>query len=235
MLFFQSGYFGGITDAAGHDAVNQRTAEGALFVDVSTEVFAQTPLVDILVDALLQFLAVVVDQLTGQDQQAALAGVVTLQQHLSHLAGEGCGGHIFQLAGRIVDDTGLGGVGNDDFQIVADSHFHHLTVAFGLIGIQAAGHAGDNTLVVHLLTVLAATQIQGVQAFLLVDHLSKAGSDGLHQAALAIPAGLLIGQVEPVVHKATQEVAFAELQYLFRCFFQNVSVIAGFFQGFIVK
>ena len=80
----------------------------------------------------------------------------------------------------------------------------------------------------YLLTILAAAQIQRVQTFLLIDHLCKAGSDGLRLAALAVPAGPFVCQIEPVVDKCPEEVAFAELQYLLRCIFQNIAFVAGF-------
>ena len=140
-----------------------------------------------------------------------------------------------KCAGGVVDDTGFGGVGNDDFQIVGNSQLHHFVEAVLFIGVQAAGNRGNNALVVHLLALFAAAQIQRVQTFLLVDHLSQTGSDGLHQAALAVPISLLIGQIEPVVDKCAQEIAFAELHDLFRCIFQNVAIIASLFQNLVIE
>ncbi len=156
-------------------------------------------------------------------------------QDLGQLAGEGGGGGVGKLAGRIVDDAGLGGVGDDDLQIVGGGQVHHGLEALGLIGVQAAGHGGDNPAVIHLFPSLAAPQIQGVQAFLLVDHVCQARGDGLNQAALAVPAGLLVGQVEPVIDKGPQEIAFAELHHLFRGALENVALIAGLFQGGIIE
>ena len=98
----KAGNLSGIADAAGHDAVNQSGAEGALLVDVCLEFGFQTPLVNVLIDALQQLLAVVVDELTGQDHQTALTGLPTLIQHLSQLAGEGGGGLVSQLAGGVL-------------------------------------------------------------------------------------------------------------------------------------
>ena len=142
--------------------------------------------------------------------------------------------HLGQLAG-VVDDACLGGVGNDDLKIIAGGDVHHLLKALLLIRVQAAGDAGDNALVIDLFAVFTAAQIQGVQTLLLVDHLGQAGGDGLDQNALAVPVGLLVGQIEPVIHERAQEVALAELQDLLRGVFQNIAVVAGFCKNFIIQ
>ena len=156
-------------------------------------------------------------------------------QHLSQLAGEAGRGNILQLAGGVVDDAGLGGVGNDDLEIVAGGDLHHLTEALLLIRVQAAGDAGDNALVIDLLAVFTAAQVEGVQTLLLVDHLGQTRGDGLDQNALAVPVSLFVGKVEPIVNKCAEEVAFAELQDLFGGVFQNVAVIAGFRKNIIIQ
>ena len=112
---------------------------------------------------------------------------------------------------------------------------HHLLKALLLIRVQAAGDAGDNALVIDLPAVFTAAQIQGVQTLLLVDHLGKTRGDGLDQNALAVPVGLLVGQIEPVIHERAQEVALAELQDLLRGVFQNIAVVAGFCKNFIIQ
>ena len=156
-------------------------------------------------------------------------------QHLGQLAGEAGCGLVLQLAGGVVGDAGLRGVGNDDFQIVAGGDFHHLVEAFLFIRVQATGDTGDNAFVIDLLAVFAAAQVQSVQALLLVDHLSKARGDGLDQNALAVPIGLLVGQIEPIIYKCAQEVTFAELQHFLGCILQNVAVVAGFCKNFIIQ
>ena len=209
--------------------------------EVILEAFFQAPLVNILVDAFQQFLAVVIDQFAGQHDNAWLACLITGIQHLSQLSGKRNTGLVIQIASRIVNNTGFGGIGNNDLQIIGNSHLHHLVEAAFLVRVQAAGHRGNDALIIYLLTILAAAQIQSVQAFLLIDHLCKAGSDGLRLAALAVPAGprlnraafaipvgLFVCQIEPVVDECPEEVAFTELQYLLRCIFQNIAFVAGF-------
>ena len=235
VLFLQLGNLLRVADAAGDDAVDQRAAEGAVLVDILLEAVLKAPLLDVLVDALEQLLAVVVDQLAGEHDDALLAGLITVVQHLSQLAGEAGCGNILQLAGGVVDDAGLGGVGNDDLEIVAGGDLHHLTEALLLIRVQAAGNTGNDALVIDLLAVFTAAQVEGVQTLLLVDHLGKTRGDGLDQNALAVPVCLLVGKVEPIVNKCAEEVAFAELQDLFGGVFQNVAVITGFRKNIIIQ
>ena len=52
---------------------------------------------------------------------------------------------------------------------------------------------------------------------------------------LAVPIGLLVGQIEPIIDKCAQEVTFAELQYFLGCILQNVAVVAGFCKNFIIQ
>ena len=222
-----------VLDAAGHDAVDQRGAERALAAP-SLEVRFQTPLLDVLADALLQFLAVVVDQLAGQDDQRLFAGLPARIQHLGQLGREGGRGAVILLAGGIVNDASLGGVGHDELEVVRNRDLHHRLVVRLFIGVQAAADRGNDALAVDLLAVFAAAQVQGVQALLLVDLPREAGRDRLHQNGLAVPADLLIGHIEPVVDKCTQEIALAELKDLFRRAFQDVALIAGLFQYFII-
>ena len=95
-----------------------------------------------------------------------------------------------------------------DLGLVAGSNFQHSGEALGLIRIQAAGNRGDDPLIVHLFAVLAATEVQGIQALLLVDHLSQTRSDGLHQAALTVPAGLFVGSSDNSFLSVRQEPSF---------------------------
>ena len=171
VLFFQLGHFLGIADAAGNDPVHKGAAEGAVLIDILLKTFFQTPLVDILVDTLQKFLAVVVDQLAGQHDDTLLARLIPGIEYLRQLAGEGRTRLVIHITGRIIDDTGFGGVGNNDLQVVAGSDFHHGIKTIFFIGVQAAGNGGNDPLVIHLPAVLAAPQIQRIQAFLLIDHI----------------------------------------------------------------
>ena len=75
----------------------------------------------------------------------------------------------------------------------------------------------------------------GAEGAVLVDQLGEAGSDGLHQAAFAVPADPLVGYVEPVVDKCPQEIALAELQNFFGRILENEPSVAGLFQSRIIQ
>ena len=234
VLLLQTGNLLRVTDAAGNNPVHQRGAEGAVLIDVLAEVLAESPLVNVLVHTAQQLLAVVVDQLAGEDHQSGAACVKALQQNLSQLAGEGAGRSVCKLAGGVVDNACLGGVGHDVFQILGTGKLHHGVKVSALIGVQAAGDAGDDPLAVNLLAVLPASEVQRVKSLLLVNQGGQSGCDGLYQNALAVPAHTLVGDIEPVVHEGSQEVALAKLHDLLRCALQNVAVIAGLLQYLVI-
>ena len=162
-----------------------------------------------LIHALFQFFAVVVDELAGQDRQAPEAGAVALEEHPGQLGRIARRRALVETAPAVVDDAGLGGVGDHDLQRFAAGHFKHL-VPF-LIGVEAAAHAGDDALVIHLLAVFPAPQVEGVQAFLGVDHLGEALGDGLHQHHFAVEAGFFVGDVDKIVNESSQKAALTEL------------------------
>ena len=183
--------------------VEQKVFGGVHPVD---KALLQAPVGGIAVAALLQFLAVVVDQLAGQDHQAlvrrAVKRFVALVQHPGQLGREAVGGHLVKRAVPFrIGDARLGGVGGDDLQCGAGCQGQHLVPLVFAVRAHAVGHAGDHPLVIHLLALVAAPQIQGVQALLGVDPVCHLGeiADGLHQADLAVPARLLVGDIKEVV------------------------------------
>ena len=190
-----------------------------------------------LVDAPQQFLAVVVDELAGQDHKAILSGLPACVQHLGQLAWEGYAGLVAELAGGVIDDACFGGVGGHIFQLVGDGQLQHGTEAVLFVRIDAAGDRGNNALAVDRLPVFDAPEVQGVQALLLIQLLADFGAavPGLDNDTFAVPACLFVGKIEPVVHESPQEVALAELHHPFGCFFQDVAGVARGFQGCVVK
>ena len=223
----------GVADAAWHNAVHQGGAENVLAVDPGAEFIGQLPVVDVLVDALEQFLAVVVDQLAGEHHDAGLAGGEALVEHAGQLGGEADGRALVECALRVVHDAGLGGVGDDDVQIVGFGEFQHLVPV--PVGVDAAADAGDDALVVHLDALFVAAQVQGVQAFLLVDQVGQALGDRLHQDDFAVVSNLFVGDVKEIIDKGAQEVAFPELHHLFGRAAENVSFVSGFREYFVIQ
>ena len=64
MLLLQLSNLLGVADAAGDNPVHQGAAHGTGFMDILREAVLKAPLVDILVDTLEQFFAVVVNKCT---------------------------------------------------------------------------------------------------------------------------------------------------------------------------
>ena len=231
-----------VTDAARNDTVHQGGAEGVGVVHPVDEGSVQVPVLGVVVAALLQLLAVVVDQLAAQDDQAlvgsAVESLVALVQHAGELCGEAVGGHLVELAVALgVRNASLGGVGYNRFQILRAGQSQHFVPLAINVGAHAVGHAGDHALGIDLLALLAAAQVQGVQALLLVDPVRHLGevADGLHQLDLAVVASLLIGDIIEIIHESTQEVAFAELHDLDGGILEDVAVVASLSQNLVVQ
>ena len=77
-----------ITDSSGNDTVNQRGAEEVLVFNPVPEIFAKAPVLDVLQNALSEFLSVVVDQLAGEDCNTLLTCLETLVEKYGQLCGE---------------------------------------------------------------------------------------------------------------------------------------------------
>ena len=112
---FHGSQFLGIADAARNDAVHQSGAEGVCVVHPVDECRLQIPILGVVVAALLQLLAVVVDQFAGQDGQtlvsSAVECLVALEQHAGQLCGEAVGRNLIELAVTLrVGDAGFSGV-----------------------------------------------------------------------------------------------------------------------------
>ena len=97
------------------------------------------------------------DQFTGEDDQSlggvAIEGLETTVEQLYQLAGIAAGWGIFELAGRIEGDTGLGGIGNHESDLWLVSQCHEGCVL--CIGIQGTADDIDTLKCVHGLAVLA--------------------------------------------------------------------------------
>ncbi len=158
-----------VTDAARNDAVNQCGAEEVLLVDPFLEIFAELPVVDVPVDDLLKLLAVVVDELAGENDNALLAGLEALIKEHGQLGREGCRRNLLKGGFRIVDNAGFRRVGGNILKV---SGLRDLLDGFPVfIRIVACVADGDHALAVDLLAVLGAAEIQRIEAFLLVDEL----------------------------------------------------------------
>ena len=154
-----------------------------------------------------------IDELAGEHDDARLAGGPAGVEHLGKLGGEARGRHVVGLAGRVVGDTGLGGVGDDNLQIVGDGDLHHGAVVVLAVRVDAAAAGADHAGLVNRVAVLLAAHQHGVQVVLSIDAIGKAkgAADGLHHDNLAVPAGGLVAHVKETVDEGAQEIALAKL------------------------
>jgi len=106
----------------GNNAVDQRVAEIARFVEPVHKACLQIPFLCILLDDALQVVAVLVDEFTGDDDQAfvqsSLEGLVAFVEKGAYLGGEGDLRLVGQLVTAVVADARLGGVGDDEAEIL---------------------------------------------------------------------------------------------------------------------
>ena len=206
----------GVADAAGNDGVDERGADGAVIGHPLRELVLPAPVAHVLVHDAQQLLAVVVDELAGEHDDARLTGSPAVVEHLGELGGEARGRHVVGLAGRVVGDAGLGGVGDNDLQVIGDGDLHHGAVVVLAVRVEAAAASADHAGLIDRVAVLLAAHQHGVQVVLGIDAVGKAkgAADGLHHDDLAVPAGSLVAHVKEAIDKGAQEIALAKLQDL---------------------
>ena len=157
-----------------------------------------------------------VDELAGEHDDARLTGSPAGVEYLGKLGREARGRHVVGLAGRVVGDAGLGGVGDNDLQVIGDGDLHHGAVVVLAVRVEAAAASADHAGLIDRVAVLLTANQHGVQVVLGIDAVGKAKgtADGLHHDDLAVPAGGLVAHVKEAVHESAQEVALAKLQDL---------------------
>ena len=227
---------GCVADAARDDGVDERGADGAVVGHPLRELVLPAPVAHVLVHDAQQLLAIVVDELAGEHDDARLAGSPAGVKDLNKLGGEARGRHVVGLAGRIVGNTGLGGVGNDDLQVVGDSHLHDGMVIRLAVRIEAAAAGADHAGLVNRVAVLLAAHQHGIQVVLGIDAVGKTigAADGLYHDNLAVPAGCLVGHVKEAVDEGAQEIALAKLQNLLgRILGQQVALVADLLERIV--
>ena len=153
-----------------------------------------------------------------------------------HLGREGDGRLLVRRAGGIVGDSCLRCVGCHVLELIGAGNSADLSPVCSVIRVVAGIHTGDDALAVDLFAVLGAAKIEGVEALLVIDHLSQSLSNGLNEGNLSVPAGLFVGHIEPVIHESAEEVSFAELQDLdgSLTLSEDISVVTAVLQYFIV-
>ena len=196
---------------AGNDAVNQRGAENVVLFQPGKELIAQIPLLRGLEHGVAQMIAVIVDQLAGQDDEAGLAQQEAFVQEAGQLAGVGGLGLIVVLVRAGIDDARFGGVADDEAQGVDLGQIQiALEIGVGLHGFQ---HRAHDLHLFHVALFFPAPEHDGVQAVLIPEHLAHAPFQGLHDGHAVVAAALGVQVVQHFIHEGAQEAALAELHH----------------------
>ena len=226
----------GVADAAGDDGVDERGADGAVIGHPLRELVLPAPVAHVLVHDAQQLLAVMVDELASEHDDARLTGSPAGVEDLDQLSGEARGRHVVGLAGRVVGDASLGGVGDDDLQVIGDSNLHDGVVVGLAVRVEAAAAGADHAGLINRVAVLLAAYQHGIQVVLGIDAVGKAkgAADGLYHDDLAVPAGGLVAHVKEAVHESAQEVALAKLQDLLGGVLgQHVALVANLLERLV--
>ena len=165
-----------------------------------------------------------VDELHRQHDEALVLrtakSLIARKEELREFRGERRWRAVVELVRRIVDDAGLGRVGNDVLQCLAFCEPHEALVV--AVGTQHLVNAGDDAVLLIGLTVLLAAQQHRVEVLLLVEALVaflRARHDDGHAS---IEALFLVCDVDGIVHESAQEVALADLQHLHRVLLRRI-------------
>ena len=201
-----------------HDTVYEGSVNATALVEPLLEVCGQLPQFDVLIDAILQHVTVQENKLTGEDDES-LRGVTVESlpaavQQLHQLTGIRTGGFVLQLAGGVKSDTCFGGVRNHEANLRLVSQSHE-GIILG-VGVQCAADNVDALQGVHGLTVLAALQVDVVQAVLTVQPLYHTLVDRLYDNDTTIEVGLLVHVPDNPIYECTEEVSLTKLNHLFR-------------------
>ena len=206
-----------VTWISGDDAVNQGAVHTAGLLEPVLEVLTEFPKFDVLVDALLQVLAVQEDKLAGEDDESlahiALEILIAMIEQLDEFTRIGTSGCISELAGRVESDTGLGGVGDDETHLWLLGELQvFLKVA---VGIDAAGYYVDEVDTVNGFAIEETLEIEMIEAILLIEHIYHSPVDGLDHDHGGVEIGLLVGFPDNPFDECAEEVSFAELNHFF--------------------
>ena len=174
-----------------------------------------------------------VDELAGKDDKPGKPQFEPLVEKRGQLARKAGRRRVVRLAGGVEHNARLGGVGHQKAQIRVFGAVEHGFVF--LIGIEAAGHAGNDPFAVDRLFVFPAPQEQGIKPLLVVDELRQTRRNGLDQHHLAVKARLFVHLVDKAVHKGPQEISLAELQHPFGRVLEQVAVITLVFKRLVIE
>ena len=221
---------------AGNNTVDQGTAERILSRDPGNEFFRKLPEPGVPDNIVFQYLSIVINQFTGQDEKSftnLLAKAhITLPKEVGKLCRERSV-HVVKAILWMERNSRLGSIGYNDPQVricgtgIKRSLLH--------IRIDHAANHTDHTLGGLRAAAAGAAQVKAVQALLRIDHTSQPLGQRLYHNALSVKKPLFIENIEKIIHKAAQEISLAELQDLLRCILQQITGIVLFGQRGIVQ
>ena len=215
---------------AGHDAVDERAGDDAVIVHPGLELRLEIPELDVLVDAVLEVLAVMVDELDRQHDEALVMSTVerleSAIEELGQLGRIGFRRRIGQFLRALVYDAGLSRVRYDELQRIDIGQRDHLLIV--AVGAYDLIDAFDDAVLFIGFAVLIAAQADGIEILLLFEEALHAGAvlldrDDEHRAG--VEAIGLIGAVYTIVDKRAQEIALAELDEFYRMFFRRIEIL----------
>ena len=172
--------------------------------------------------------AVVRNELTGKNDVPRQSGLVAFPQQPCELGREPCGGAVVHPAGRLVDDSCLGGIGEDKAHIRIMGRAEK-----GVILLKHVHRPADTThypALIHRLPVAPPPQAELVEPLLIVDAAGLSGRGGGNHHYLTLKVCTLVHHVNEMFCESPQKVSFTELEYPLRGLPQQVSVISPLFQ-----
>ena len=203
---------------ARNDTVYEGSVNATSLLEPFLEVVTQVPELDILIDAVLQYVSVQEDQLTWEDNQTlglvALESLIAAIEQLNQLAGIRRSRRILQLTSGVEGDTSLCGVRNHeaDFGLISE---RHESGVLG-IGVQCATNHVDTLQSVNGLTVLATLKVHVVQTILGVQPVYHTFFNRLYNDYATVKVGFLVHVPDNPIYECTEEVTLTELNHLFR-------------------
>ena len=203
---------------ARNDTVYKGSVNAARLVEPLLEVSRQLPQFDILVDAILQHVAVEEDEFAGEDDKTlrgiTVEGLPAAIQQLNQLTRIAAGGFVVQLASGVEGNTGLGGVRDDKTNLGLVGQCHEGVVL--RVGVQCAADDVDTLEGVDGLAVLTTLQVDVIQTVLTVQPVDHAAVDGLYDNNRTVEVGLLVHVPDNPINECTKEVSLTKLNHLFR-------------------
>ena len=169
------------------------------------------PQVDVLADAIHQMMAVLEDELAGEDDkslgQIAAKSTEAVVEQLRKLGGIGCRGSIVQATSRVESNACFGGVGDDEADV------RLLSQESGVVGVGIDGTADaiNKFQGVHGLPVNKALQVNMIEAVLGLQAVGHALSNGLYDDDRCIKVSALIHLPHNPVYECAKEVTLAKL------------------------